>query len=168
MAIRPGRHCTICGHRNRPAIDQALLTGRSQSSIASEFTLSRDALSRHYLRHVSVEAADGSAPPASETADGPVDLVGSVASLQARVMALLKKAERDRDLRGALAAVREAAGLLMLLGKMTGVIAPDGTRVQINLGGGSANIKARILQKLAALAGPEPAPTTITIEHEGT
>jgi hypothetical protein len=153
--VRPARR-SICLHQHRNAIDAKLLASQPQHVVAAEHSVSRDALSRHFLRHLSAHSADQA--PAVPGEPPQVDVIGSVADLQGRVMRLLQRAETARDLRGALAAVREAAGLLTLLGKLQGIIAADGTRVavQVNKASNPAVVEAtreRILAKLSALAG---------------
>jgi hypothetical protein len=151
-----GRACSICIHKRRAEIDVGLLSGRTHADLARQFNVSNDAISRHAKRHVSVLVAAGADQPHSSSA-GPIDLVTSIAALQERVMVLLRKAERGHNLRAALAAVHEAAGLLTLLGKMSGAIGADGVRLTVNLGvgGGSAAVRERIFAKLAALSGPD-------------
>jgi hypothetical protein len=88
-----------------------------------------------------------------------VDLLGSVATLQARLMALLRRAERSRNLRTALLAVREAARLLELHGRLSGQLDASGCiAIQVNAGR-SANadtIRERVMAKLQALSVPPP------------
>jgi hypothetical protein len=45
------RHCTICDHPSRDAIDQALVAGQSLRDIAGQYHLSKSALARHKERH---------------------------------------------------------------------------------------------------------------------
>jgi hypothetical protein len=47
------QRCTVCIHSQRRAIDQLLASGgASQRAIASRFLIGRNALARHYERHV--------------------------------------------------------------------------------------------------------------------
>jgi DNA-binding transcriptional ArsR family regulator len=46
------RPCTVCTHRERLSIDQALVAGRSTYDLAAAYGLSPDALSRHFAAHV--------------------------------------------------------------------------------------------------------------------
>jgi hypothetical protein len=77
-----------------------------------------------------------------------------VVDLQAKVLGLLRRAERARNFNAALGAIREARNLLELHGRLTGQITPDGVRVavQVNTRGTEA-VRSRVLTKLAALAG---------------
>jgi hypothetical protein len=153
---RPGRRCSICAHAHRGAIDSALMTGRHQASIADEHAVSRDALSRHYLRHISHAMAD---QPPIQDADHPerVDLTADVMGLRKRLFGMLMRAEKDRDYRAAVAIAREALRAVEVLGKLRGEIDGSGVRVAIVNSVNPANteaIRERILAKLAALSGP--------------
>ncbi len=153
---RPGRRCSICAHAHRGAINSALMTGRHQASIADEHAVSRDALSRHYLRHVSDAGADRAS---IEHADHPdsVDLTADVMGLRKRLFGMLMRAEKDRDYRAAVAIAREALRAVEVLGKLRGEIDSSGVRVAIvsNVNPGNIEaVRARVLTKLAALSGP--------------
>ena len=153
---RTGRACTICIHPSRAAIDAGLLVGRSHAELSRDYKLSDDALGRHARRHVSVAAAGQHVGSPVPDPDGPLDVVAGIISLHGRVLALLKKAEAARNFAGALGAIKTAAALLETHARITGQIAPDGTRVaiQVNAAGpGPVAIRERILEKLAALAG---------------
>ncbi len=140
---------------------------RIRASLAREFSLSEDAIGRHARRHLSAAiAATAPIGPVGDQAD--VDVVAAVGDLQRRVMRLLRQAETKRDVRGALAAVREAAGLLTLLGRLQGIISADGTRIAIQVGTSAAAteaIRSRVLQKLAYLSAGRP-PMTIEGKSE--
>jgi hypothetical protein len=93
------------------------------------------------------------APAPAESA---IDLVGNVAALRDRLTAILGRAERSRNLRVCLLAIREAARLLELHGRLRSEIAADGARVLISTGmvndRNVAAIRERIASKLAALS----------------
>ena len=158
-----GRACTICINKRRAEIDAGLLSGRAHADLAREFGISNDAISRHARRHVSAFAAAG-ADQSLVPACGEVDLESSVRDLRVRLLRLLRRAEQKHDLRSALLAIRAAARLLELSGRLSGELDAGGVRVLINAGGGGSDVvRHRILQKLRALS-PEP----VIIEHEGT
>ena len=170
---RPGRRCGVCGHAHRAAIDAQLLSGVPQHSVAAEHGLSRDAVSRHWLGHV--RSVDGLAGEVLSPAvgDSQIDLIGGVVALRDRLRIILGRAERARDLRTALLAVRECSRLLELHGRLTGQLAGDGSlvAVQINTGGSdpraTAALRERIAGKLAALAGPRPTVTAGAADRAG-
>jgi hypothetical protein len=49
------KRCTICSHRDRPAIDLAIASGLSKRSIGERFSVSPDAVWRHGQAHLTVE-----------------------------------------------------------------------------------------------------------------
>ncbi len=84
------------------------------------------------------------------------DILSGVADLQTKVLSLLRRAEKARNFTAALGAIREAARLLELHGRLTGQISPDGARVavQINGAGGRSTeqIRADVMNMLTAMA----------------
>lgn len=111
------RVCTVCSHPDRAAIDAALVVGTPYRSIAKQFGASPQAVLRHKQDHVPERLAQ--AHQAGEVADAD-NLLRQVRGLQAKAVAILLRAERDGDLRTALAAIREARGCLELLAKLLG------------------------------------------------
>ena len=110
-----GRHCTVCTHPEREAIDQALVAGASYRDIAERFSLSAPSVHRHASRHL--PGALIKAQEVGEVARAD-NLLGQVRDLQARALAILSQAEAAGDLKTALHAIREARGTLELLAKM--------------------------------------------------
>lgn len=51
------RHCSVCSHQARAAIDEGLVAGRSLRDIAGQFALSKSALERHKDSHVPSDLA---------------------------------------------------------------------------------------------------------------
>jgi hypothetical protein len=154
-----GRACTICIHPHRAAIDSALVAGQRGNDVASEYRVSPDAISRHRLHHLARVEVELAGAPVSV---GPGDIIGSIADLQTRIMRILRRAESRRDLRGALACIREASNLLTIHGRLTGLIRPDGAVVNVGVLTGSddrtvAAARARVAGKLAAIAGSQAA-----------
>ena len=112
-----GGICTICTHPDRDAIDLAIVSGVSQRATARQWCVSRDAVQRHALRHVSPALA---AMQAEREREGATSLLNRVENLIGRTEKLLEAAEQDGKVSAALAAVRELRGLLELLGKASG------------------------------------------------
>ena len=97
-------------------------------------------------------------PPAAAT--GSVDVLGTIGGLQGRLMGLLRVAERARDTRAAVAAIREARALLEMHGKLAGMIGADGTAILPAVpttDAGCGPIRVRIAAKLDALASGQGA-----------
>ncbi len=91
------RACSICSHRERPAIDEKLLIGQSARSIAAQYALSKDGILRHLRNHLGAALA---AEP---------EIVESLGAKLSRLMDeaedLLRTARRSKDLKGAIAAL---------------------------------------------------------------
>jgi hypothetical protein len=49
---RKGRVCTICSHPDRARIEATRINGVSLDATAKKFSISRDALHRHFVNHV--------------------------------------------------------------------------------------------------------------------
>ncbi len=111
------RKCTICGHKSRAKIDQALVERQPFRNIAAQFRVSTSALVRHSDDHL--PAALVKAHDAREAADADA-LLARVVDYQNRAIAILEKAEAVDDFRSAISALREARGCTELLGKLAG------------------------------------------------
>lgn len=106
------KKCSICVHKKRKDIESAILEGKPLRLVASRFSVSEDALSRHKLKHIL--AALAKAQEVREVAMGGA-LVEQLRSLQEKALELLYRAEAAGDYRTALAGVREARGSLEVL-----------------------------------------------------
>ena len=125
-----GRHCTICEHPERGAIDADVVAGNtSLNKIARRYGVSPDALRRHRVRHLSPALA---AMREAEEAEREAALQQRIERLIERTERLLRAAEEDGRAQAALAAVRELRSLLELLGKATGELREQPT-VVVNL-----------------------------------
>jgi hypothetical protein len=151
--VTAGRKCSICCHANRAAIDRGLSDGLPHAGLAKRFSISVDALSRHGRAHIGDAAtlpagdeADGSAPP-----DGAGNLLQTLAGLQNRLLRLVARAERQGDVRGTVAVVRECRMTLETIGRLTGTMRPDGSAAPANHGNTMSAIRLRVSEKLAAL-----------------
>ena len=121
------RRCTVCDHRERHSIDQALVTGAPYRSVAKRFGLSESAVYRHKTEHLPVHLLKAREVEEVAQAD---DLLEQVRHLQAHALDILERAEETGDLRTALAAISQARGNLELLGKLAGEL---DERPQVNL-----------------------------------
>lgn len=155
---KPGRACSVCGHKDRTIIDGQLLAGQKHADIARTHNLSNDAVSRHARRHVSFAIATRADADRNVLGDrGSVDLLASTDGLHDRLMRLLRRAEVAKDHRTTLLAIKEARGLLELRGRLTGEIDSSGVRIAVVSNSSPANVEAirqRVLDKMAALSGP--------------
>ena len=84
------RVCTICTHKSRAKIDQALVTRRPFRDIAGQYGVSKSAL------------------------------LAQVVDLRDKALDVLDTAQGSADLRAAIGAIREARGCVELLAKLAG------------------------------------------------
>jgi hypothetical protein len=113
--------CTVCAHPEVEKINTALIQGEPLRSIASRFgTVGRMAIQRHKEDHLAQTMIK--AKEAGEIAHAD-DLLKQVKALQGKATSLLLKAEKEGDIRTALAGIREARGCVELLAKLTGELA---------------------------------------------
>ncbi|BCK76496.1 hypothetical protein AA0242T_1984 [Acetobacter aceti NRIC 0242] len=131
-AAKRGRPCSICTHPLAREIDRALINpDTSCASVAEAFPgVTARALQRHYTDHLlpRLEKATGLA---SEEIEPTLGIVAQLEELRGRAMALLDRAEKAGKLKDAIAAIREARGVLDSQARVTG----EGSRagVQINI-----------------------------------
>ncbi len=111
------RRCTICTHKRRVEIDQALVAREPFRAIARQYGVSKDALLRHHDDHLPTALVK--AQDAAEAAQADA-LLAQVVELRDRALGVLDKAEGADDLRAATGAIREARGCVELLGKLAG------------------------------------------------
>jgi hypothetical protein len=111
------RVCTVCEHRDREAIDRALVGSASNRSVASLYDVSEAAVRRHKANHLPAKLV--MAERAAEMAEAD-NLLDQVRDLQSRTLAILEAAEETRQHRTALGAIREARSNLELLAKLLG------------------------------------------------
>lgn len=111
------RSCTLCNHPDRGAIDEALIGGASNRSVASVYDVSEAAVRRHKANHLPAKLVLATAAAEVAQAD---NLLEQVRTLQGRAYGILDRAEGAGDLRTALGAIREARGNLELLAKLLG------------------------------------------------
>ena len=108
------RKCTICKHPDRDTIDAAIVQGTPLRNIAAQFDVSTTALQRHKA-HVSqalLEAANNSEQLSASR------LLADLRGLQDRALSLLDEAEKAKDIRGALGAIRECRGCIEAAGRI--------------------------------------------------
>lgn len=168
------RVCTVCSHPEREAIDAALIQSTPNRRIAARYTLNEGSVRRHAAAHLPATLTKAAAVAEVTHAD---DLIAKVRQLEADARRIATAAESSKDLRTALAGVRELTRIVELLAKLRGDIG-DGPTVNImNVDASGASGLAGIRESLAAkLAAPaivqgvpaltEPSPTVIDVEPE--
>jgi hypothetical protein len=110
------RKCSLCIHDKREQIEQALLCGDSYRVVAQRFAISRDAVARH--RH-HLPTALARASELKEISHGD-SLLAQLRELTSEAQRLKATAEKEGDIRAALAAVRELCRIVELVAKLSG------------------------------------------------
>jgi hypothetical protein len=111
------RTCTICSHAERPAIDQALVSGRSTYELAALYRDSHDALSRHNASHVPaalVKARD------AEDVGHAIDIVKQLKDINEVSVAIVHEARQAADPQTALKAIDRIQRQIELQGRLLG------------------------------------------------
>ncbi len=142
-----GRPCTICGHPGRDEIDRRLVASTALKPISERFGVSVQALIRHRNLHLPQavrDAAEGTRAAAERERGG--DLLAAARALHAKALDLMRQAERARDLRTALAGIREAARCVELQGRLIGQIKEP--TVNVILSAEWLNVQAVVLSAL--------------------
>ncbi len=159
------RVCTICTHKNRAAIDKALVERQAFRAIARQHNVSKDALLRHHDDHL--PAALVKAQDATEAAQADA-LLAQVVDLRDKALGVLDTAQESEDLRAAIGAIREARGCVELLAKLAGQL-KDAPTVNILVSSEWQGLQAVILQALEphATARLAVAEALTTVEYVG-
>lgn len=120
MAERLGVECSICHHEQAADIDAALLGGTTIRSVSGTYGLSRSAVGRHKLNHLTSGALADLERDAREHPSelSVVDVHGGLSSLAARLEAALTAAERSRKPQVAVAISRELRQVLEAAGRL--------------------------------------------------
>src|SRR5262249_23697610 len=117
------RACTVCQHREREAIDTALVAGKeSLRTSAGRFGLSASALRRHKARHLPLALLR--AGEAQDVARG-TKLRSQVPELQAEAQTMLAQGKAAGAPRTALAAIDRQARMLELETKFLDKLGDD-------------------------------------------
>lgn len=109
--------CKVCQHPARVAVEQAIVSGRAMSAIATDHGLSKDSVRRHRDRHLA-PSMRGAMASAGER--GGRTALGRLESLYDRAEAILTAAEQGGQGALALGAVRELRSVVELLARITG------------------------------------------------
>ncbi len=156
------RVCTICTHKKRSDIDQALVARNPFRDIAGQYQVSKSALVRHHDDHLPAALVQAQAATEAAQADA---LLAQVVDLRDRALGILDTAQASDDLRAAVSAIREARGCVELLGKLAGqlkdapivnlVLMPEWLQLQAAILGALGPHREARLAVAAALADVE-------------
>lgn len=123
------RHCSICDHPERAAIERATVEGVANRRIAAQYAVTERAVRNHKAKHLPAKLSR--AHEAKETAQAD-DLLAQVKQLRGKSVSILLKAEQSGDLKTALMGIREARSCIELLGKLSGELAERQTMTIIS------------------------------------
>jgi hypothetical protein len=122
-----GRPCSICSRDDRAAIDAALIAGAAPDAISKKFDIGKQAVARHRA-HIPLPAqATAIAEHEAELGAQGIDLLQSADELRLEALRVLRAAQADNQRDVELRAIREAARLLDLMGKLRGDLSNDTT-----------------------------------------
>jgi len=115
------RRCSICAHSRRRQIDRVLASGDSIRGIARKYRVSEDALSRH-KSHVSASVMRAAEKREENIGES---VLQRLEGLYSRAESVLAQAEKSRNLRAAIAAIRETRETLASVYALTQKLASD-------------------------------------------
>ena len=115
------RSCTICGSPSRREIERHLVGGTSYRNIAERFGTSIAALNRH-KSHVAATLQKASEKRAVSLGES---ILARLEDLYNRAESVLAQAEKSRNLRAAIAAIRETRETLASVYALTQKLASD-------------------------------------------
>lgn len=137
--------CTVCTHRSVRSIDAALLAGDKRATVATRYSVSRDAVGRHARGHL----ATGAVVPVERSPDRRLDdLDLRLQQLEAILTSVIDDAMRSGKVNTLIAAVRECRQTVETIGKVRGAI-NDRPQVNILALPAFASVSQRILAALA-------------------
>ena len=164
------RHCSICRHEAREAIDQALVGTASIRDIAALYRVSQDALSRHKADHLPLTVAKAEATRQVEQARGVVehglDVVAQLRAINSVTLHVLKEARERHDGELALKAVDRVQRQIELQAKLLGDL-DERPQVNILIAPEWSRIHAVLLSALAPYPAARAAAAAALIEVDG-
>jgi hypothetical protein len=122
------RVCTVCSHKDRPAIDRRLIDGATNAGIAREYGLNEEPVRQHRLKHLS--KAVEKAAERREEARGE-SLLNHLEALIQRASSIVDAALSDRKHTAAVSGLRTIGDLLRTIGELTGQLGHGGTTVNV-------------------------------------
>ena len=139
------RTCTICRHDRLADIDKAMVERRPFRDIAGQYKLTKSSLMRHHDDHLPAKLVRAKRVAEVVEADA---LLDQVLGLKDKALGILDIAEKDRDLKAATGAIREARSCVELLGKLAGQLASAPT-INLTLSAEWMQVQATVIAALA-------------------
>lgn len=117
-AEMPTTECKACTHPDAAAIDEALLGGTAIRTVAETYGLSRSAVGRHKLNHLSVQTITDPGDAGELTPLRIVDVHRQLTALAGRLEKVVEIATRTRKATAAVGATRELRQTYEALAKL--------------------------------------------------
>jgi hypothetical protein len=114
------RICTVCAHASRRAIDVAIVSGKSNRIIASQFRVTRAAVQRH-KQHVAAALERASE---KRTVSIGESILNRLEDLYQRGLGLLNSTERAKNHSASIGYLRELRGILSGLYEVSRAVVP--------------------------------------------
>ncbi len=139
------RSCTICTHKKRLEIDEAIVSGIPFRAISRRFRVSDDAVSRHraHVGEAVKRAAAGRQSAAEET------LLARLKAVQVDTLEVCREAKRAKDRETQLRAISRVEKQLELEARLLGELTP--APVQVTNVFASADFEAFIAELVGCL-----------------
>ena len=117
------RVCSICRHRKLAEIDQALLRGQAQATVARRFAVSPDAVNRH-AKHIQSALVRAQAKQDGDELRYGDRLLAEIDRIRQDAERLQAESEQRQDVRAALRAIHERLAVVEPEAKLSGQIKP--------------------------------------------
>jgi transposase len=114
------RLCSVCDHPQRAEIDQAHIAGASIRDLAKRFGRNKDTIQKHVKHHIPAATQRAVAVAHARETDHGDSILAEVNDLRDEAKRLQAKAEAKRDIRTAIAAIRELVRLVELKARLLG------------------------------------------------
>ncbi len=143
------RKCSVCQHPEVDKINRCIASGESHRSIARRFGFSSSTVDRHVNNCLSKQllAAEEAKVQAGEATHGE-RLLQRAEAYEGKAWHLMKKAEKDGDIRAAIAALRETRECMKTLAQLLGEL-KTGDTYNIVQSPVFIQIKVMMMQELA-------------------
>lgn len=113
----------------RDEINRSIIRGDSERGIAKRFGVSSAAVHRHKRNHLAPSLIETHNAEVTARNDG---LLGQMREIQERTLSLLAAAEQNNDVKGALAAIREARANMEMSARLLSAAAASTSPPQID------------------------------------
>lgn len=154
------RVCTVCSHPDRAAIDQALVAGEPNRRIAARAAVSETSIRRHKASCIASSLVKATEAKKVVNANA---LFAKVRDLEAEARRIGRKAEKEGDLRCAIASVKQILDIVELLARLLDAFPRDGKGMNEGPAGISIQL-VRTCPKCGAAPGEQQEVTRAVIQ----